>query len=137
MRCTLAKPILSRLLAETRAAAAVEFAFALPVLLLAMLGVLEFGRALWYQNALHYAVEEAARCVTINTTVCSSPSATQSFAATRAGLNFSNSVFTVTTAGCGNQVSASYPFQTLTLPVSGSSSASYSFTLTAQSCFPS
>jgi Flp pilus assembly protein TadG len=136
MRNSPAIPIARRLLQETRAAAAVEFAFVLPVLLLAMLGVFEFGRALWYQNALNYAVEEAARCITIDTTVCSSSSATQSYAASRAGLDFSNSVFTVTTAGCGNKVSASYPFQTLILPVSGSSSTSYSFTLTAQSCFP-
>lgn len=41
--------------------AAIEFALVLPALLALMLGVAEFGRALWTHGTLQYAVEEAAR----------------------------------------------------------------------------
>ena len=46
--------------------AAVEFAFALPVLLLMIYGMIEFGLALWTQATLEYAVEQAARYAIIN-----------------------------------------------------------------------
>jgi Flp pilus assembly protein TadG len=120
-----------RLRREERGAAAVEFAMTVPILLLAMLGIIEFGRVLWAQNALHYAVEAAARCAAIDTTTCSSSATTQSFAATASGETFATSVFTVSTPSCGHQVSASYAFPFLT------SLVSYNLTLTAQSCFPS
>jgi Flp pilus assembly protein TadG len=117
--------------------ALIEFALTVPVLLTLMLGIIEFGRVLWAQNALHYAVEEAARCMTFNATSCGSTSATQNYAAATSGMTFANAsaVFTPTTAvACGavtgNKVTASYPFPFLT------TFFSYSITLTAQACFP-
>ncbi|MBF0325439.1 TadE/TadG family type IV pilus assembly protein [Magnetospirillum moscoviense] len=50
-----------RLAFDQSGAAAIEFALVLPALLMMMLGVVEFGRALWTQGTLQYAVEEAAR----------------------------------------------------------------------------
>jgi Flp pilus assembly protein TadG len=122
---------LVRLLRENRGAAAVEFAMTVPILLLAMLGIIEFGRVLWAQNALHYAVEDAARCATIDVTTCGTPGAVQSFASTASGMTFATSVFTVSTPSCGNQVSASYQFPFLT------SLVSYNLVLSAQACYPS
>lgn len=115
---------------DTAGSTAVEFAFVGPLLLLMMFGVIEFGRALWTENALQYAVAEAARCMTVNTNLCGSPSQTQAFAATRSGLSLPASVFTAGRAFCGNKVSARYSFEPLLglLP--------YPVTLTAQSCFP-
>jgi Flp pilus assembly protein TadG len=115
---------------DPRGATAVEFAAIAPVLLVFLLGIIELGRALWTQNALHYAVEEAARCASINAVNCGTSSQIQAFAADSSGASFSSSVFTATTASCGNQVTASYPM-TLNIPF-----LSYSFTLTAQSCYP-
>ena len=43
--------------------AAVEFAFLIPVLLILIFAVYEFGRAYWIQNTLQYAAEQTARCV--------------------------------------------------------------------------
>jgi Flp pilus assembly protein TadG len=43
--------------------AAVEFAMIIPVLLLLIIGIFEFGRAYWIQNTLQYAAEQTARCV--------------------------------------------------------------------------
>jgi Flp pilus assembly protein TadG len=118
--------------------ALIEFALAVPVVLTLILGIIEFGRVLWAQNALHYAVEEAARCMTFNATSCGSTSATQNYAAATSGMTFANAstVFTPTTgvacggAVTGNKVTASYPFPFLT------SLFSYNITLTAQACFP-
>lgn len=124
------KTLLRRALEERGGAAAVEFAMTVPILLVAMLGIVEFGRVLWAQNALHFAVEEAARCATIDVTTCGNTSETQTFAATASGFTFPTSAFTVTTATCGNQVTASYAFQFLT------SLFGTGPTLTAQACFP-
>ncbi len=120
------------LLSDRRGATAVEFSLILPALLLLLFGIVEFGRLLWTQSALHFAVEEAARCATVDAANCGSASAVQSFAVARAaGLGLQNSVFSLTSPACGNQVSASYPF-----PFVLATLFPYSITLTAQSCFP-
>ncbi|HKT16659.1 MAG TPA: TadE family protein [Stellaceae bacterium] len=124
------KTHLRRALLERCGAAAVEFALTVPILLLVMLGIIEFGRILWAQNALHYAVEQAARCRTIDVTTCDNTADTQSYASTVSAFTFPTSVFTVTTPVCGNQVSASYAFQFMT-GLFGTGP-----TLTAQACFP-
>jgi Flp pilus assembly protein TadG len=115
---------------DQRGTTAVEMALVLVPLLVFLLGTVEFGRAIWTQSALNYSVEEAARCASNNTTTCGSASAIASFAAGRSGANFTSSVFTATSASCGNLVSASYPMY-LNIPF-----GSYSITLTAQACFP-
>ena len=123
---------MASLLSDRRGATAVEFSLILPALLLLLFGIVEFGRLLWTQSALHFAVEEAARCATVDAANCGSASAVQSFAVARAaGLGLQNSVFSLTSPACGNQVSASYPF-----PFVLATLFPYSITLTAQSCFP-
>jgi Flp pilus assembly protein TadG len=109
---------------------AIEFSFIAPAFFLMVLGTIEFGRAYWTWNALTYSVEEAARCASINTVTCGSAAQIETFAAGRSGAVFRSSIFTATTASCGNQVSASYPMS-LYIPF-----ASYAITLTAQSCYP-
>ena len=114
-----------------RGSTAVEFGFVLIPLVLLLLGAMEFGRAMWVQNALNYSVEQAARCASINATSCGTTQNTQTFAAAAAGAGFTSSVFTVTNSGGCNTVTASYPF-TINVPF-----VSRSITLTAQSCYPS
>jgi Flp pilus assembly protein TadG len=109
---------------------AVEFAFVAPPLLLLLLGGVEVGRLVWTQSALHFAVEEAARCATADPTKCGSTTSVQNFAVSVSGVDLSPSVFSVTTPACGNQVSATYGFQFL------SQLFPYAVNLTAQSCFP-
>jgi Flp pilus assembly protein TadG len=115
-----------------RGAAAVEFAIILPILLLCLLGLIEFGRAIWTQATLDYAVQAAARCAAVDLLTCGSVAQTQDYAISKApGLSLTASVFTVTTPACGIQVAASLPFDVLVpalLP--------YSRTLTATACFP-
>lgn len=58
--------LLRRLTRDRSGTAMIEFAFALPVILLIVLGCLEFGRYYWIRNTLELAVEEAARYATLN-----------------------------------------------------------------------
>ena len=111
-------------------AAALEMALISPALFLFLFGIIEFGRALWLQNALDYSVAEAARCASVNQTTCGTATQIKSYASTRSSYNFDPTIFTATTPSCGNQVSASFPlsFNIYNLPLS--------LTLTAQACFP-
>jgi Flp pilus assembly protein TadG len=111
--------------------AIIEFAILAPALIIGLFGIIEVGRALWLQNALHYAVQAAARCASINTATCSNLSSIQSYAASVSGAQFDASVFSWSgAASCGNQVSGSYPMS-LYIPFVGAT-----VTLTAQACFP-
>ena len=106
-------------------ATAIEMAFLLPVFLGFLLGIEEFGRALWTQTALQFAVEAAARCAVVSPSTCAD---VPSYAATQAfGLSIPASAFTYTqnansagttlcqgtsSSGTGGAVvSASYAFQ--------------------------
>jgi Flp pilus assembly protein TadG len=129
---------ITRLLCQRDGAAMLEFALTLPILVGALLGIVEFGRVMWAQNAFHYAVEEAARCYTLQTTSCNSVSATQTYAASITGLSYigATPVFSVTPAtACGggitgNMVSVNYAFPFLT------SFFDFSINMAAQSCYP-
>jgi Flp pilus assembly protein TadG len=121
---------LAALLKSPRGSAAVQFGIVAPSLLLFVFGIIEIGRMLWTLSALHYSVEEAARCASINAMTCGTASKVQAFAAARSGGSFASSVFTASTTGCGKRVSASYPMQ-LNIPFT-----SYAVTLTAQACYP-
>jgi Flp pilus assembly pilin Flp len=79
---------------DRRGAAAVEFGLVILPVPLLILGIIEGGRMLWTQNALQYAVEQAARCAVINSTICDSTAQIQNYAASMAsGLNLNASVF--------------------------------------------
>jgi Flp pilus assembly protein TadG len=116
---------------DARGSAAVELALVSPVLFMFVFGVAECGRAVWLKTALDYSVAEAARCASINPTVCGSVSDIESYAAARSGSGVAASAFSVTTPSCGNQVSANYPMALL-IPF-----LDLSVTLTAQACYPS
>jgi hypothetical protein len=110
---------------------AIEFALTAIVLLVFLFGIMEAGRAMWLQSALNYSVAEAARCASINPSLCGTTSQIQSYASGQSGAGFDSSIFVPTTPGCGNQVTASYPL-TFIIPT-----LSVSVTLSAQACYPS
>jgi Flp pilus assembly protein TadG len=117
---------------DTRGAAAVEFGLTAPMFFMFLFGIIESGLLMWTQTGLQHGAEMAARCASINTTICGDVSSIQTYAAQQAfGLNPPPTTFTVSSPACGKQVSASYTYQFI---------ATYfgapSLTLTAQSCFP-
>lgn len=112
--------------------AAIEFALTAPALFMFLFGIIAFGRALWLQNALDYAVAAAARCASVNPTTCGTADQIRAYAAAQGGAGFSGSLFSVSSPGCGTAVSASYPLS-LSIPFV----PAVSLTLTAQACDPS
>jgi Flp pilus assembly protein TadG len=142
---------------NTAGSAAVEFALTAPVLLLMLFGAIEYGRVLWTQNSIQYAVEQAARCAamgqTAGATLCTTASATKTFAAGHVvGYTVPTTDFTVTYqcptpgASCtacgvantkGVLVSASVPFTPFLSPSHLLPFETHlSITLTGQSCRP-
>ncbi len=79
-----------------RGAVAVEFALVMPVLLLVLLGIVDFGRAMFVQNSLAHAASVGAQSLAIRAT-SGSPSDTQT------AINLA----TATAAGTGIQGMAS------------------------------
>jgi Flp pilus assembly protein TadG len=117
---------------DDRGASALEFALTAPVFFLLLFGIIEFGLLFWTQIGLQHGTEMAARCATVNPTLCPGSTAITSYAAQQAfGLTLPSQTFTYSAPACGNQVSASYVFQ---FPEILNLSP---ITLTARACFPS
>ena len=117
---------------DRRAVTSIEFALTAPLFILIIFGLLQFGLWIWTQFALEHATAMAARCASINTTTCGSPSQIQTYAAQQAlGLYVSPSIFSYSQPSCGNQVAASYIF-----PAFAPALGLPSMTLIAQACFP-
>jgi len=126
---------LGRFCRDAQGASAVEFAIlALPFFMM-LFGIIEGGRLMWTQVGLQHAVETAARCASLKTVDNPNPcpgNSVEAYAATQAfGLNLSPSVFKVSPAGCGTQVTANYPFNFFTNFLGPAP-----LNLSAQSCVP-
>lgn len=112
--------------------AAVEFALIVTPLFLLLFGIIEFGRMMWTESSLHFAVEEAARCASVTPGTCGTSAQTAAYAAAEISfLSIPSSAFTATTASCGHQVTASYTYRFI---VSGL--FPYTPALGATACFP-
>ncbi len=118
------------LASNARGNVSLELALIATPLFLFLFGIIATGQAVWLQSALNTSVAEAARCASVNPTLCGTTSQIQSYAANQAGAGFAGSIFSVTTPACGNQVSASYPLAPI-MPF-----MSLSMTLSAQACYP-
>lgn len=101
-----------RLASCRRGTAAVEFALILPVFFAFLVGIIEFGRAMWTRQVMQFAVEEAARMSMAETT------ATQADIAQRAqdnlaGIDPASVTITATIEAAAVTVVASTDFQVL------------------------
>jgi Flp pilus assembly protein TadG len=116
------RDLLRRLFGAREGAAAVEAALTLPVLLMLLLGVIEFGRLGFVRAGLNYAVQEGARCAAVRPAVCGTPAQTAAFAAGRASaLGVPASAFTVSSESCGTRVSAAYRYRFVAYQIFGAS----------------
>jgi Flp pilus assembly protein TadG len=117
----------ARFIADQRGATAVEFALTAPAFFALLFGALQGGLMLWTQLGLQHAVERAARCAAVNTTVCGTQDQVQTYAVSQGLANSGNAgVFTLTTESCGKAVSATASVRFVTTTVN----------LAARSCFP-
>ena len=111
------RKFLARLAKAREGIEALEFAIILPVLMLFLLGCIEFGRLFWTQSELQFAAESAARCITVTCSANITGTGPNTYAA---GQVFSvpvpaGTVFSVTNPNpaCGNEVTVCYPFEFL------------------------
>lgn len=120
-------------LACRRGASAVETGFVLTLFLGLLFGVVNLGLVLWTQASLYYAVQQAARCASVNTSTCADQTAVQNYALSRYYGRSTGAInpFTYSDAGCGHTVNASYTYL-LSIPFYGE----YSLPLSATACFP-
>jgi Flp pilus assembly protein TadG len=118
---------------DERGATALEFAILAPVFFLLIFGIIAFGLLFWTQVGLQHGAEMAARCASINSTLCpnSNPSVITNYAMQQTlGLSLPSSTFSYSTPVCGNQVRATYTFVFPDILNLGP------LTLTARACFP-
>lgn len=103
---------------DERGAAVVEFALVLPVLVLFIFGIIEFGRAYSARIELTAAVREGARAVALGATADQAKDATMDGAPglTRSRIIVTPNSCTVTPAPANATVSATYPFE-YTIPL--------------------
>ncbi|TRW42942.1 TadE/TadG family type IV pilus assembly protein [Georgenia yuyongxinii] len=95
-----------------RGAAVVEFALVLPLLLLLVLGIVEFGRAYHLQTQLSGAAREAVREMALHNNADSARATARAYAV---GLDLTNAQISVTPTTCLSSPSA--PTATATVTV--------------------
>lgn len=125
------------LLRDRGAAAAVETALVLPILLSFIFGIIEVGHLLWTITALNMAVEDAARCVSVSNVTsnngqpCGTQALMQTYAVNRTwGLTVPANTFALSTPTCGYQVTANYAFTPFV------SYIPLSLNISASACYP-
>ena len=101
----------------------------LPAVAALIVGGLYSGVAVYSAAGLHTAVEQAARCYSINGNLCGSVSATQTYAQAQY-YGVSSPTFTASIQSCGHQVVA-----TVTIPLVAVVQ-NFGVPLNAQACFP-
>lgn len=112
-----------------RGATIVEFGLVLPALAALLVGGIYSGLAVYSATGLHSAAEQAARCYSVNASVCGTPSATQAYAQTQY-YGIKTPTFSASVQPCGHQVAA-----TVTIPIIAVV-ANFSVPLSATACFP-
>jgi len=118
-------------LPDTAGAAAVEFAMVFPAFISLIVGGIYTAQLLYAASSLRYAAEAAARCYSVNTTVCTSNSVTQTYALGKyLGPVSPAPTFTASTPACGHQVVGTMTF------VLNAGVTSFNVPLSATACFP-
>jgi Flp pilus assembly protein TadG len=122
---------LRRGVSDETGAAAVEFALVLPAFLALILGVVFTTQMIFAEASLHDATEAAARCASVQTTVCTSNATTQTYAQGKyMGPAYPAPSFVSVTATCGHSVTGSITYS-LNLGMTR-----FSVPLSAAACFP-
>jgi Flp pilus assembly protein TadG len=75
--------MLRRFLMHIGGATAVEFSLTAPVFFAVVFGLVDCGLLLWTQLGLQHATELAARCASVNKTLCADATAVKTYASTQ------------------------------------------------------
>ncbi len=115
---------------DTQGGTAIELGLALPVFGMLLFGAIDASQLVGAISGMHYAVEEAARCSAVNSTLCGTTTASNTYAQGRYQGPSIAPAFTTTTTTCGKQVNATATFH-LNIAV-----AILDVPLSAQACYP-
>jgi Flp pilus assembly protein TadG len=132
----LLKPILRKpaLLTFARCrlgAAAAEFALVLPAFILMVVGGIYAALMVFTAASLHFAVEDGARCASVQTTVCTDTPSTVAFTqAHYSGPSAPPPTFTYSATGCGHTMTGTVTY------VFDVGLAKSNVPLSASACFP-
>jgi Flp pilus assembly protein TadG len=127
---TLGRRLRPSIIRDDRGVSAVEFAMISPAFFALTLGMVNLSLMMFTQSNLHYATQSAARCASVQTTVCTDSTAIRARAAADYHGPDLGPVFTYAATACGNQVSGSVTYVL--------NAVFYQFTvpLSATACFP-
>lgn len=120
-----------RFRADHGGASAVEFAIILPVFVLVVMGSISVAMLIFSASSLNYAVQDAARCAAVNKTLCPDATSTEQYALSKYLGPTISPVFSYSTSGCGNTVTATATYRMDIIPQLAR------IPLTASSCHPS
>ncbi|HEV2560786.1 MAG TPA: TadE/TadG family type IV pilus assembly protein [Rhizomicrobium sp.] len=118
------------ILRDVRGTTAVEMAFLAPVFFMIIIGVVNIALLMFTVGSMHFAVESAARCASVNSGTCSSASSITSYAKSKYYGALIAPAFSSATAACGQSVTATATY------VLNSGVAKYSIPLSATACYP-
>lgn len=133
---------LRRLIAEVGGNAAVEFALVAPAFLALVFGIVNLSAVLYASAQLHYAAEDAARCYSVRTTVCTSATTAQTYAAAAyRGPGIGASFTAANTGACHHSLASPYAADGHAVTGTGTYQinavlTSVSVPLSATACFP-
>ncbi len=109
--------------------AAVEAALVLPPFIMLFVGILSACVAVFAASSLHYAVEGAARCYSVNASQCGSATAAQNYAQSLYQ-GPSSPAFSAATPSCGHQVSGTLNYVLI------AGVKQWTIPLSATACYP-
>jgi Flp pilus assembly protein TadG len=126
----MARKLARRFAQDRRGATAVEFGLLLPVFLMLTVGVINVSLLTNAVSSMNFAVQEAARCSSVNHTTCPNADSTATFALSKyKGPNI-RPTFVSNTTGCGHTVTANANFD-LNVAI-----YVYHFPIRATACYP-
>jgi Flp pilus assembly protein TadG len=121
---------LNRFCANDRGTAAIEFAIVGPIFLTLTVGMIYVCMLMFTVGSMQYAVEEAARCYSVKTTVCTDNATTVAYANNAYYGPITMPTFNASVAACGHRVNAATDF------TFNSGLGTFAVPITATSCFP-
>ncbi len=109
----------------------------LPPFLMFLIGTISASLAVFTEASLHYAVEGAARCYSVNSGTCPSTATTQSYAKTLY-LGTGSPTFTASLSSttCGNATNPGHQVSATLNVVLNAGMAQWKIPLSATACFP-
>jgi Flp pilus assembly protein TadG len=115
---------------DNRGTTVVEFGILAPVAIMLLVGTFYLGLSLFLVGSLHFAVEEAARCASVNTGVCTDSATTVAYAQSHYFGPSASPTFTYAAAACGNSMTATISY------VMDVGMTKFTIPVSASACFP-